>query len=230
MFYEVAQQQEALRPQLDLGIAAAQGTAPEIERKSRKTIGFLADRLHRLAPSPREIGSLLWRRFQHLFRIFAPRFQDIVAVAVRPLLPRRAARSTETSTMASRSGNARAGLAAMQRRNDREQLHQATSDYVAGRCDLVGCGRYSESRRGLRLERHSGRYRDGAQTAGSDLLPDDGHRPVGRLRSRKRHYQALSDRWRSARRGPWRVARRGGRGGESRDIGKARTVTAGGDR
>src|SRR5215470_11432055 len=56
MFYEVAQQQEALWPQLDLSIAAAQGTAPEIERISRKTIGFLADRLHRLAPSLREIG------------------------------------------------------------------------------------------------------------------------------------------------------------------------------
>src|SRR5215470_12971795 len=97
MFYEVAQQQEALWPQLDLSIAAAQGTAPEIERISRKTIGLLADCLHRLAPSPREIGSLLWRRFQHLFRIFAPRFQDIVAVVVRLLLPRRAARSTETS-------------------------------------------------------------------------------------------------------------------------------------
>src|SRR6516164_6435208 len=101
-------------PQRDLGIAAAQGTTPEIERKSRKTIGLLADRLHRLAPSPSDIGSLLWRRFQHLFRIFAPRFQDIVAVVVRLLLPRRAARSTETSTMASRSRSARAGLAAMQ--------------------------------------------------------------------------------------------------------------------
>src|SRR5262249_13538193 len=154
------------------------------ERKSRKTIGFLADRLHRLAPSPREIGSLLWRRFQHLFRIFAPRFQDIVAVGVRLLLPRRAARSTETSTMASGSRNARAGLAAMKGRNDREQVHQATSDYVAGCRDLVGRGRYSECRRGLRLERHSGRYRGRVQTAGSDLLPDDGHRPVGRLRSR----------------------------------------------
>src|SRR5262249_33608441 len=180
IFCEVAQQQEALRPQLDLGIAAAQGTAPEIERKSRKTIGLLAGRLHRLAPSPREIGSLLWRRFQHLFRIFAPRFQDIVAVAVRPLLPRRAARSTATSTMASGPRSARAGVAAMWRRNDRERRHQATSDLRAGWRSLVGRGRSSERRRGLRLERDSGRYRGGVQTAGSDLLPDDGHRPVGR--------------------------------------------------
>src|SRR5262249_58483412 len=85
MFYEVAQQQEALWPQLDLSIAAAQGTAPEIERKSRKTIGFLADRLHRLALSLRDIGTVPWWRFQHLFRIFAPRFQAIVAVVVRSL-------------------------------------------------------------------------------------------------------------------------------------------------
>src|SRR5262249_31681508 len=37
-------------------------------------------------------------------RIFAPRFQDIVAVVVRLLLPRRAARSTATSTRASNAG------------------------------------------------------------------------------------------------------------------------------
>src|SRR5262249_42664838 len=83
MFYEVAQQQEALWPQLDLSIAAAQGTAPKIERKSRKTIGLLADRLHRLALSLREIGSVPWWRFQHIFRIFSPRSQDIVALSAR---------------------------------------------------------------------------------------------------------------------------------------------------
>src|SRR5215475_6970983 len=85
MFYEVAQQQEALWPQLDLSIAAAQGTASKIERKSRKTIGFLADRLHRLALSLREIGPVPWWGFQHFFRIFAPRFQAIIAVVVRSL-------------------------------------------------------------------------------------------------------------------------------------------------
>ena len=50
----------------------------------------------------------------------------------------------------------------------------------------------SPGRCGHPLEHYGWRYRGSGQTATTADLPDHGHRPVGRLRSRQRYYEALS--------------------------------------
>jgi hypothetical protein len=119
-------------PQLDLSIAAAQGTAPEIERKSRKTIGFLAERAciaspFRYARSAPCLGGdfTTFSEFLHpAFRPLSRMLSDHCCLVAQPDRPaHRLWRVGHATT--------RAGLAATQGRNDREQLHQATSDLVS---------------------------------------------------------------------------------------------------
>src|SRR6516162_4467747 len=110
---------------------------PALHRASASLTSLLARgfRPRRPSPrtgsSPREICSLLWRRFKHLFRIFSPRFQDIVAVVLRLLLPR-LSRCQKTSL--NRTYRLRSKL------GKREEYHESFTEMdSASFCSGSGC-------------------------------------------------------------------------------------------